>query len=90
MCLTTYSKDFDEGEGVSGKGMSGKVFLEDGRTGEEFGDFMDALLRADDSGKLPLELVVCFRKDGMQMFRKFTIALWDNGSPADSKSVNAF
>ena len=73
MYLTIYSKDFDEGEHLSGKGMSGKVFLEDGRKGEEFGDFAEALLRAGDLGEIPLGLTVCFRRDGVQMFRKFEI-----------------
>ena len=78
MHLTIYSRDFDEGENVFGKGMSGKVFLEDGRRGDEFGDFSEALLRASDLGEVPLGLTVCFQRDGVQMFRKFEIAVSSN------------
>lgn len=79
MSITIYTKDFDSGENVSGNGMSGKTFLDADGFGDEFGSFADAVLRADDLGKIPLDLTVCFRKDGVQKFRKFKIAPWDNG-----------
>jgi hypothetical protein len=41
--LTIYTDRFDSRANVYGKGMSGKVFLEDGETGQEFRAIDEAL-----------------------------------------------
>ena len=43
MRLTVYSNNYDNYSYVVGRGMSGKVFLENGKTGKEFKSVEQAL-----------------------------------------------
>ena len=71
--LTIYSNNYDMYSYVVGRGMSGKVFLENGKTGKEFKSVESALDYASKANIQLDEIVYCYQVNGEQLFRKFKI-----------------
>lgn len=71
--LTIYSNNYDMYSYVVGRGMSGKVFIENGKTGKEFKSVESALDYASKANIQLDEIVYCYQVNGEQLFRKFKI-----------------
>ena len=71
--LYAYSNDFDDGQNVTGNGMNGKVFLEDGKSGKEFKTVESALDFAVKQKMQIDEIVYCYQDDGEQLFSRFSL-----------------
>lgn len=71
--LTIYSNNYDMYSYVVGRGMSGKVFLENGKTGKEFKSVESALDYVAKTNIRLDEIVYCYQVNGEQLFRKFKI-----------------
>ena len=72
--LTVYSNNYDAYSYVVGRGMSGKVFLENGKTGKEFTSVEKALDYIVQANIQLDEIVYCYQVNGMQLFKKFPLA----------------
>jgi hypothetical protein len=76
--LTIYTSDYDSRENVHGKGMSGKVFVEnvegEAEDGAAFKSIDQALDYCASSGTMPERIDFNYlSKDGVQKFWKFAI-----------------
>ena len=76
--LTIYTSDYDSRENVHGKGMSGKVFVENVEGEAEDGAAFDSLDKALDycasSGTMPYRIDFNYlSNDGVQKFWNFAI-----------------
>lgn len=86
MTLTIYSNNFDNYTYVVGRGMSGKVFLENGKTGREFKSAEAAIDFIAKTGVVLDEIVYNFQVNGKQMFKRLKI---DNAVQAQHSSLSA-
>lgn len=71
--LTVYSNNYDSYSYVVGRGMSGKVFLENGKKGIEFTSVEKALDYIAQTNIQLDEIVYCYQVNGVQMFKKFPL-----------------
>ena len=71
--LTIYTEKFDSLENVHGKGMSGKVFIEDNNCGQEFNSLDDALDYLANNPDVNVDQIACnyLSNNGTQCFKKF-------------------
>lgn len=72
--LTVYSNNYDAYSYVVGRGMSGKVFLENGKSGREFESVEKALDYVAKTNIQLDEIVYCYQVNGTQLFKKFPLA----------------
>ncbi len=73
MVLTVYSNNYDSYSYVVGRGMSGKVFIENGKSGKEFASVEKALDYVAKTNIQLDEIVYCYQLNGTQMFKKFPL-----------------
>lgn len=71
--MTVYSNNYDSYSYVVGRGMSGKVFIENGKTGKEFNSVERALDYVTKANIQLDEIVYCYQVNGTQLFKKFKI-----------------
>ena len=73
LILTVYSNNYDNYSYVVGRGMSGKVFIENGKTGKEFKTMESAIDYAVKANIQLDAIVYCYQVNGQQFFKKFKL-----------------
>ena len=73
MMLTVYSNNYDNYSYVVGRGMSGKVFIENEQTGKEFKTMESAIDYAVKANIQLDAIVYCYQVNGQQLFKKFNL-----------------
>lgn len=71
LTLTIYSNNYDAYSYTIGRGMSGKVFIENGKTGREFRSAEQAIDFVVKNNLKLEEICYCYQVNGQQMFKKF-------------------
>lgn len=74
LTLTIYSNNYDSYSYVVGRGMSGKVFIENGKTGREFRSAEQAIDFAVKNNMKLEEICYCYQVNGQQLFKKFAVS----------------
>lgn len=72
MRLTVYSNNYDDYSYTVGHGMSGKVFLENGKTGREFRSVEQAIDFIVKNSIDIKQLTYCFQHNGQQYYKTFS------------------